>query len=102
MDFENIADGVNWAFLIVPHYALIAGLGNLNLMNTIVSVSNCHSNLRKIKLNFKILFIIFSRAVPGAAISTRHALNCTTCVAWHHLKTFAATPISLAGRILES
>lgn len=36
---ENVAEGITWAFLIVPHYALISGLGNLNTMNTVVSVS---------------------------------------------------------------
>lgn len=38
-----MADALTWTFLIVPHFALISGLGNLNTLNSAVSVSegNC-------------------------------------------------------------
>lgn len=39
LDMEALGNGLTWAFLIVPHFALISGLGNLNVMNTVVSVS---------------------------------------------------------------
>lgn len=39
LDRDSIAEAMTWAFLIVPHFALISALGNLNEINTVVSVS---------------------------------------------------------------
>lgn len=39
LDLVHVADALTWTFLIVPHFAMIHGLSNLNEMNTLVSVS---------------------------------------------------------------
>ncbi|XP_055711669.1 phospholipid-transporting ATPase ABCA3 isoform X3 [Phlebotomus papatasi] len=40
LELTHVADGMTWAFLLFPHFALSNGLSNLNVLNTMIPFCN--------------------------------------------------------------